>query len=311
MDSQATALVEAQGGVIGAGQLARLGIPAYDVQSWVARGYLRRVRRGAFVAGRRWDDADGDEQYRLTVMAVMRSRLDGTAGAVEAASHQAALALHRLPLWHVDRRLVVLSGDVQQSTTLAGLRVMPLRSMASVVEVDGLPTLALADAVVTTGSGSVEAGVVAADAALHGQAATTDDLRAAADRLLPGLRGRARVRRVLAAMDPLAESPGESRTRLVLSALGLPVESQVVVRDEQGGFVGRVDFLVAGRVVVEFDGAVKYGGADGRDGLVAEKRREDRLRSLGYEVVRLTWADLAHPARMLAQIRAALLRRAA
>ncbi len=84
-----------------------------------------------------------------------------------------------------------------------------------------------------------------------------------------------------------------------------------MISDESGCFVGRVDFLVAGRVVVEFDGAVKYAGAEGRDGLIAEKRREDRLRALGYEVVRLTWDDLAHPERVLGAIRAALLRRAA
>ena len=36
--------------------------------------------------------------------------------------------------------------------------------------------------------------------------------------------------------------------------------------------------------------------ADGRDALFREKRREDALRSLGYQVVRLTWRDLHDPA---------------
>ena len=70
--------------------------------------------------------------------------------------------------------------------------------------------------------------------------------------------------------------------------------------------MGRVYFLVAVRSVVEFDGAVKYAGPDGVEALVAEKRREDQLRALGYAVVRVTWDDLAHPARLLAAIRAAL-----
>ena len=65
------------------------------------------------------------------------------------------------------------------------------------------------------------------------------------------------------------------------------------------GVVGaRVDLLVGDRVVVEFDGLVKYEGAEGRAALAAEKRREDWLRSLGYEVVRLTWADLDRPRRV-------------
>jgi very-short-patch-repair endonuclease len=51
----------------------------------------------------------------------------------------------------------------------------------------------------------------------------------------------------------------------------------------------------AQRTIVEFDGLIKYGGADGRQALVDEKRREDALRSLGYQVVRLTWRDLYDP----------------
>ena len=51
---------------------------------------------------------------------------------------------------------------------------------------------------------------------------------------------------------------------------------------------------------------MKYDGADGRAALVAEKRREDALRALGYVVVRVTWADLASPARVIAQIRRAM-----
>ncbi|HEY7989384.1 MAG TPA: hypothetical protein VIE19_09205 [Lapillicoccus sp.] len=70
----------------------------------------------------------------------------------------------------------------------------------------------------------------------------------------------------------------------------------------------RVDLLVGERVVVEFDGAVKYSGdASGRV-LFAEKRREDRLRDLGFEVVRVTWSDLAQPERVLARVRSAMSR---
>ena len=76
--------------------------------------------------------------------------------------------------------------------------------------------------------------------------------------------------------------------------------------DDEGYVVGRVDLLVEGRVIVEFDGMVKYEGADGRAALAAEKRREDRLRALGFEVVRLTWADLDHPEVVDRLVRAAL-----
>ena len=89
------------------------------------------------------------------------------------------------------------------------------------------------------------------------------------------------------------------------------VRSQVRISDDAGVVGARVDLLVGGRVVVEFDGLVKYEGADGRAALAAEKRREDWLRSLGYEVVQLTWADLERPRRVEALVRSALERAAA
>ena len=50
--------------------------------------------------------------------------------------------------------------------------------------------------------------------------------------------------------------------------------------------------------MIEFDGAVKYEGADGRAELIREKHREDAIRAAGLQVVRLTWPDLDQPARV-------------
>jgi very-short-patch-repair endonuclease len=81
-----------------------------------------------------------------------------------------------------------------------------------------------------------------------------------------------------------------------------------------------VDFRVDGApAVIEFDGQVKYGrSADevdpfgrrraGRDVLWHEKRREDRLRELGYEVVRVVWSDLDSPQELATRIRRAVAR---
>jgi very-short-patch-repair endonuclease len=75
---------------------------------------------------------------------------------------------------------------------------------------------------------------------------------------------------------------------------GLPEPRlQVVIRDEHGRLVGRVDFLLSGQLIVEFDGAQKYG--EGAEAILAEKVREDRLRARGYRVVRTSWGDLDHP----------------
>ena len=109
--------------------------------------------------------------------------------------------------------------------------------------------------------------------------------------------------------DGRSESVGESRLRVLLADLGLPAPvPQAEIRDSEGWLVARVDFLLARwGVILEFDGALKYAGS-GADALIAEKAREDRLRDLGYEVVRVTWADLAQPADLLARIRRAIAR---
>lgn len=77
-----------------------------------------------------------------------------------------------------------------------------------------------------------------------------------------------------------------------------------------GEFRARVDLLIEElRLVIEFDGRAKYqrrtenGRVTDADIVWSEKLREDRLRELGYEVVRLTWADLFGARRVLASKR--------
>jgi len=59
-----------------------------------------------------------------------------------------------------------------------------------------------------------------------------------------------------------------------------------------------VDFLVGDCVAVEFDGFVKYGrrrafatDVTPADIVFAEKVREDHVRELGHEMVRVIWTD--------------------
>ena len=156
----------------------------------------------------------------------------------------------------------------------------------------------------TAASSGVVAGVVALDSALHQELVTLDLVRARAEAMDVHY-GARWVSLALDQADALSESPGESRTRLILRSLGMRYVAQAEITAP--GFFARVDFLI-GKVVVEFDGAVKYAGASGRDALIREKRREDELRRLGYEIVRLTWGDLNDPARVGRLIREAQVR---
>lgn len=113
------------------------------------------------------------------------------------------------------------------------------------------------------------------------------------------------VREVVDLADGRSESVGESRSRWLLHVLGFgPALPQFPV-----GLGERTVYadLKLGRwpVLVEFDGMGKY---DAPGSLRAEKRREDALRALGYEVVRLTWDELANPRLVRHKILAAIAR---
>ena len=71
-----------------------------------------------------------------------------------------------------------------------------------------------------------------------------------------GARGIVQLRRAVELMDGGAESPQETRTRLLLMAAGFPrPQTQIVVCDEFGYFIGRVDMGWAEwKVGVEYDG---------------------------------------------------------
>jgi very-short-patch-repair endonuclease len=62
--------------------------------------------------------------------------------------------------------------------------------------------------------------------------------------------------------------------------------------------------------VGEFDGRVKYASGD-PNVLYDEKRREDRLRDIGFEVVRFNWTDVWNrPDMVAAKVRQAFARQA-
>lgn len=128
--------------------------------------------------------------------------------------------------------------------------------------------------------------------------------------------GVAEARRMVTLADSRSESVGESSSRVVMAREGLPAPTlQYEVRDERGFLVGRSDFCWEDAGVLgEFDGKVKYTallrpGQSASDAVIAEKRREDALRNLGWDVVRWTWADLHHPSDLVRRLNRALTRR--
>src|SRR5664279_6415905 len=93
---------------------------------------------------------------------------------------------------------------------------------------------------------------------------------------------------------------------------GLPAPALAERISLGGVVVAEVDFLWEEEMTVgEFDGRLKYlpGNDRGEDALWQEKLREDRLREAGFEVVRMTWAQVTQQPRETAlRIRAAFAR---
>jgi hypothetical protein len=140
--------------------------------------------------------------------------------------------------------------------------------------------------------------VVAADAALH--AGLDPDSLAEQLDAWPRRRGIGLARKALALADGRSESPGETRSRLLMWRLGLPTPTLQYEVHTPGGLF-RSDFAWEDRGLLgEFDGRVKYGellrpGERPEDVVLREKRREQLLRSEGWWVVRWVMADLRDP----------------
>ena len=115
------------------------------------------------------------------------------------------------------------------------------------------------------------------------------------------------VGQVLLLSDPRAESPQESRLRLILIAGDLPWPvPQFEVRDGTNRFVARLDLAFPGyRLGVEYDGDHHRSRAGFRNDL----RRLNELRACGWTVIGFATADLYNPERIVATVRAALGRR--
>jgi len=128
--------------------------------------------------------------------------------------------------------------------------------------------------------------------------------------------GNARARRVAAFADCGGQSVGESRSRILLARHGIPPPVlQWPVHDPQARHIGTTDFGWPDlRTVGEFDGLIKYGrllrpGQTPGDAVVAEKRREDRVRDEGLRVVRWTWDELETPGVVVKRLWRAFTRR--
>jgi very-short-patch-repair endonuclease len=117
----------------------------------------------------------------------------------------------------------------------------------------------------------------------------------------PGARGSRRLDRVIEFADPRAESPMETRLRLLIVLAGLPRPEVQYPLPEAG-----VRFDLA---YPDVKLAIEYDGGDHDD--LLDRRRDISTGRLGWYTARFTKHDIAQPAATTAAIRALLSERRA
>lgn len=152
----------------------------------------------------------------------------------------------------------------------------------------GVPTTSALRTVVDLGGRDpLTERVVAADAFLHAGLVSLAELRTYLVKH-PRARGIARLGRVVDLAEPNAESPMETRLRMLLILAGLPrPEVQISIDDDDGRFLGRPDLLYRRQRL-----AIEYDGDNHRDRLVHDNRRQNGLVDAGFRLLRFTAADV-------------------
>jgi hypothetical protein len=213
-------------------------------------------------------------------------------------------------LWGVD--LVGADDDVEVTLppTAHAHRVRGLRVRRTALAPDlrsrrnGIPvTTAEATAVRLAGFLPTDDAVCAVDQLIATGVVDLEPIRRLAVRTRGPDSGRART--VCDLADGLAESPQETRLRLVIgrSCLPAPVAQYRVMDD--GRLVARVDFAwPAQKIALEYDGL--WHAEAGQ--FAKDRQRLNRLRAAGWQVVFVTAVDLHRPAELIARIAEALLR---
>lgn len=232
-------------------------------------------------------------------------------------SHLSAAAALRLPLWGTRLEDVHLTRIGASGGRSAPGRIVHTAALGpgEIVKVDGIRVTSIIRTLIDVAcTASFNSTVVAADAALHRGWVAAPMLETAVTSTMHR-RGAAAARRALKFADGRSESPGESLTRVTMDQLGLPPPLlQIRIYSPNGTFLGRVDLGYPDLgVLFEFDGLVKYRkplrpGQDAAEIVIQEKLREERIRDMGYVIVRFVWAELADPAAMHAKITAGLAR---
>lgn len=276
--------------------LEAIGEGARRLRREVTKGTVVRPHRGAFVDVVAWATL-GDTGRFLTRVAAASAAARQT----PIVSHLSAAAVWGAPIiGPLPVAIDVLATVAAGTRTEHHFRKHASEFHDEVEIVDRLAVTTLTRTVAdVAASSSFVTAVGVLDWAFGQRGISAGDVLANLDRRCV-IRGRRRAERAVAFADGRAGSPGESLSRVRIHELGFPApELQCRFADDRG-FIGIVDFWWPEyRLIGEFDGLEKYvreaytQGRTTAEVVIDEKRREDRLRSIGsgLGVARWEWED--------------------
>jgi hypothetical protein len=274
-------------------------------------GHIVRIRQGVYVLADQWRQASDADRHLMLVQGVMALYDDRVA-----ASHVSACLKQGGPSWGLPLARAHITnlfglGDRRQA------RVVHHRGQCRVGDVTRLDdhwiTAPPRTALDTASILDRDPAVCVLDDFVHRGLATPDDYQRILDQRTDSP-DHLDLQTKVDLCDGRSESVGETRSRLLFRDQRLPTPvPQWEIFHPDGRLAGRSDFaLPAHELLVEFDGASKYGrlrrpGESIEDVVMREKARENLLRELtGWMMIRLVWADLDDPARTADRIRRCL-----
>lgn len=289
-------------------ELLAAGYTDVQLRLLVKSGVLHRIRRGAYVSGELWRDCSAEDRHRLVCRAVLRAGhplmvLTHVSNAIER-----GLPVWMIPLDEVHTTRTDGKGGRREAGVVHHVGIL---HEDDVQVVNGVRVSTAARCAVEVSSiAPLEPTLVLVNAMLHlGLMDESELVKAVAERKTwPATLSN---HLLLHLADKRMSSVAETRTDYLCHTQRLPrPEPQVEVRDELGNLLGIVDFVWRHvGVFLEFDGKIKYEqfrrpGESLDEYLMREKRREERIcLATGWVCIRITWADLNHPAATAQRIR--------
>lgn len=207
------------GGVVMRAQARAAGYTAAEIDRRRRKREWVPIRRGAYVRRTVWEAMTPVQRHFAKINTVVQS-LEAPA----VVSHQSAVVVHGLPTWDLDLSLVhVTRGDLHSPRIEAGVHHHAGSLLdEDITDVGGIAKTAPARIVIDTARETpFEPSVVVADAMLHRGLVDKATMLDRLDRMRDWP-GTCNSGRVVEFADGLAESVGESRSRVLFDAVGLP-----------------------------------------------------------------------------------------